>query len=110
MSRFKIFWFWIGFFTNLIITVLGLLLSSGCTGDYEKGWSWGVVTEDGTMTTAKLLWSDHEVRIEDILSSTLDEHDSCRKNHYTDPYNKKEYCLPEGFNNMNLIHLYRVGE
>ena len=37
-----------------------------------------------------------------------DEHAECREKHYTDPYTKIEYCLPKGFSNMELIHIYRV--
>ena len=37
-----------------------------------------------------------------------DPHQKCHDNHYHDPYTKIEYCLPEEFKNMNMIHLYRV--
>ena len=29
--------------------------------------------------------------------------------YYKDPYSKDEYCLPDGFNNMRNLHLYKVG-
>ena len=35
-------------------------------------------------------------------------HKVCKKRHYRDPYTKKEYCLPEDFANMEILHLYLV--
>ena len=45
-----------------------------------------------------------------------DPHEHCRKDHngnkkyrlYVDPYTNEEYCIPEGFNNFNKLHLYRI--
>jgi hypothetical protein len=88
-------------------TVL-LLLSVSCGTEYDKGWSWGMVTEDGDMTTAKFLWDSHEVRVDDILLAPVNKHEKCKNKHYHDPYTKIEYCLPEDFNNINKLHLYRV--
>ncbi|SVB09811.1 uncharacterized protein METZ01_LOCUS162665 [marine metagenome] len=108
MKKYKIVWFWIGFCTNLTMNILIILLGLGCTGDYEKGWAWGVVTENGEQVTEKFLWSKTEVRVDDILLSPIDKHENCRDGHYIDPYTKKEYCLPEGFINMEQLHLYKV--
>ena len=33
----------------------------------------------------------------------------CKGQYYKDPYSKDEYCLPDGFNNMSNLHLYKVG-
>ena len=108
MKKYKIVWFWIGFCTNLTMNILIILLGLGCTGDYEKGWAWGVVTENGEQVTEKFLWSDHEVRVDDVLLTERNLHLHCREKHYIDPYTKKEYCLPEDFINMEQIHLYLV--
>ena len=74
------FCFWVGYFLHMIITIL-LLINFGCTGD---------------------------VRVDDILLSSVETHRLCKEKHYIDPYTKLEYCLPENFQNINLIHLYRV--
>ena len=80
----KSFWFWFGFFINMFISLMVVMINSGCNGEYI-------------------------VRMDELLLSPIDEHEEC-KNHYIDPYTKIEYCLPENFINMNQIHLYRVGE
>ena len=49
-----------------------------------------------------------DVRVDDILLSSVETHRLCKEKHYIDPYTKLEYCLPENFQNINLIHLYRV--
>ena len=108
MKKYKIVWFWIGFCTNLTMNILIILLGLGCTGDYEKGWAWGVVTENGEQVTEKFLWSKTEVRVDDILLSPIDKHENCRNGHYIDPYTKKEYCLPEDFINMEQIHFIYI--
>jgi len=105
MKKYSIVWFWMGFFINSIMNVSIILMNFGCTGDYEKGWAWGVVTENGEYVTQKFLWRDHEVRVDDIL---LTPHLHCKEKHYIDPYTKKEYCLPEDFINIEQLHLYRV--
>ena len=64
------------------------------SGSKRKGWSWGVLTEDGDMETMKHLWSKKESRIDDL---PMKRHDDCKVRHYTDPYSKFEYCLPEDF-------------
>ena len=89
-------------------TTASLLFFMSCSGDYDKGWSWGMVTEDGNMTTAKFLWDSHEVRVDDILLAPVNKHEKCKKKHYHDPYTKIEYCLPEDFTNVEMLHLYRV--
>ena len=72
------------------------------------GCTWGVVTENGEQVTEKFLWSKTEIRVDDIILSPIDKHESCRGGHYVDPYTKKEYCLPENFINIEQLHLYRV--
>ena len=67
-----------------------------------------MVTEDGNMSTAKFLWDSHEVRVDDISLAPVNKHEKCKENHYHDPYTKIEYCLPEDFTNVEMLHLYRV--
>ena len=81
----KSFWFWIGFFFNMAISIFGVLMVVGCTGEYD-------------------------FRLDDILLSTIDEHELCKNKHYVDPYTKREYCLPDNFTNMRNIHIYIVEE
>ena len=88
----------------LLILAMMMIVFTSCTGDYERGWSWGVVTDNGEWETAKLIWDSNEVRVNDILPP----HMQCENRHYHDPYTKLEYCLPEGFTNMKNLHLYRV--
>ena len=87
------FWIW-------VIVLMLAMLAMGCSTEYSKGWSWGMVTEDG-VETAKIVWDNKEFMVADL-------HQKCREKHYCDPYTKIEYCLPENFTNMNIIHLYRV--
>ena len=87
------FWVWVWI-------MLLAMLAAGCSTEYDKGWSWGMMTEDG-VETAKIIWDKKEFMI-------TDPHQKCHDNHYHDPYTKIEYCLPEEFKNMNMIHLYRV--
>ena len=95
-------------------TVL-LLLSVSCGTEYDKGWAWGVVTEDG-MESTKLIWKNKEVRVDSVEKTSYGDdilipdnaHTLCKNKHYHDPYTKIEYCLPENFNNINKLHLYRV--
>ena len=75
------YWYWLGFFTSLIVILMGLILSTGCTGDY---------------------------RVDEILLSSVDKHEFCKEKHYIDPYTKIEYCLPIGFTNMRNLHIYKV--
>ena len=91
----------------LLILAMMMIVFTSCSGEYDKGWSWGVVTDDGEWETAKLLWDRHEVRVSDDIL-LLAPHLHYKKSHYHDPYTKIEYCLPEGFNNMENLHLYRV--
>ena len=88
----------------LLILAMMLIVFTSCTGAYDKGWSWGVVTDDGEWETTKFIWDSHEVRVNDIIPL----HVKCENRHYHDPYTKLEYCLPEGFTNMENLHLYRV--
>ena len=81
------FWVWV---TMMVLAMLAM----GCSTDYSKGWSWGVLTEDGDMETMKHLWSKKESRIDDL---PMKKHDDCKIRHYTDPYSKLEYCLPVKF-------------
>jgi hypothetical protein len=78
----------------------------GCDNGYSKGWSWGVVAEDGKMTTQKFLWDRHEIRVDDIV--LVDNHKKCKDGHYIDPYTKNEYCLPEDLGNIGQLHFYLV--
>ena len=66
-----------------------------------------MTTENGERETGTLKWSNHEVVVVDnvIMSN---RHKVCKKRHYRDPYTKKEYCLPEDFANMEILHLYLV--
>ena len=91
-----------------IVMVFWFLSITGCTGEYEKGWAWGVVTENGEQITQKFLWNDREVRVDDVLLTEMNPHLHCKEKHYIDPYTKKEYCLPENFINMEQLHLYKV--
>ena len=50
--------------------------------------------------------SDMRITIQNLELD--DPHFECRDKHYLDPYTKVEYCLPAGFSNMSMIHLYRV--
>ncbi len=93
-------------FYVLVALVSWFVSLLGCDNGYSKGWSWGVVAEDGNMTTEKFLWDRHEVRVDDILLA--DRHKKCKAGHYHDPYTKIEYCLPENFWNIEQLHLYRV--
>ena len=96
------FWIW-------VIVLMLAMLAIGCSTEYSKGWSWGVLSEDGDMETHKFIWGNQEFRVDDILLSPVtDPHQKCREKHYCDPYTKVEYCLPENFTNMNIIHLYKV--
>ena len=79
------FWVWV-----LIMAIA--MLAMGCSTEYDKGWSWGMVTEDG-IETAKIIWTGKNVRVD----NPVDVHEVCRKGHYTDPYTKLEYCLPDDF-------------
>ena len=90
----------------LLILAMMMIVFSSCSDEYNRGWSWGVVTDDGEWETAKLIWDNHEMRIDDILLTP--PHLRCKEKHYHDPYTKIEYCLPEGFTNMENLHLYRV--
>jgi len=81
------FWVWV-----LIMAIA--MLAMGCSTEYDKGWSWGMVTEDG-IETAKIIWENKDVHVDDILLSN--RHEACRKGHYIDPYTKLEYCLPDDF-------------
>jgi len=93
-------------FVALVLWFVSLL---GCSEGYEDGWSWVITNEDGDRETAMLKWDRHEVRVnDDILLSAPHLH--CKDGHYHDPYTKIEYCLPEGFTNMEMLHLYRVGK
>ena len=98
--------------TVWVILMLLALLVSSCTGDYEKGWAWGVITPEGEIETEKFLWKRTEVRVDSIEKTEYGDpdnaHQLCKNRHYHDPYTKREYCLPEGFTNMNHLHLYRV--
>jgi len=100
-----IFTVWLLLFVLMVFCFFSWL---GCTGDYEKGWAWGVITENGEQVTQKFLWNDHEVRVDDILLIERNPHLHCKEKHYIDPYTKKEYCLPEDFINIEQLHLYRV--
>ena len=99
------FWIWI----------VIMLLVMGCGTDYDKGWSWGVVTEGG-IETEKWIWQNKEIRVDSVEKTAYGDdilipdnaHKLCKDKHYCDPYTKIEYCLPENFTNMNIIHLYRV--
>ena len=88
-------------------TTASLLFFIRCSNGYEDGWAWGVTTENGERETGTLKWSNHEVVVVDnvIMSN---RHKVCKKRHYRDPYTKKEYCLPEDFANMEILHLYLV--
>jgi len=92
-------------------------LTTGCSEGYEDGWSWGMTTENGGRETAMLRWESHEVRVDSsdqtpngVVWIPDNAHKLCEKSHYHDPYTKIEYCLPEGFRNIELLHLYRVGK
>ena len=52
--------------TVWVILMLLALLVSSCTGDYEKGWAWGVITPEGEIETEKFLWKRTEVRVDSI--------------------------------------------
>ena len=80
----------LGFWVWIVIMTLAML-AMGCSTEYYKGWSWGMVTEDG-IETAKIIWENKDVHV-----SSVNKHDTCRKRHYIDPYSKFEYCLPEAF-------------
>ena len=103
-----------GFWVWVLIMMLAML-AMGCGTEYEKGWAWGVVTEDG-METGKLIWKNKEVRVDSVEKTAYGDdilipdnsHKLCKNKHYHDPYTKFEYCLPENFRNMNTLHLYRV--
>ena len=82
-------------FVALVLWFVSLL---GCSEGYE----------DGDRETAMLKWDRHEVRVSDDILLSAPPHLHCKKSHYHDPYTKIEYCLPEGFTNMEMIHLYRV--
>jgi len=102
-------------FSLLPFIFIALLL--GCGTEYEKGWSWGVMTEDG-METGKLIWKNKEVRVDSVEKTAYGDdilipdnaHKLCKDKHYHDPYTKIEYCLPANFTNMNHLHLYRVSK
>ena len=83
------------------ITVLMMLAS--CTGDYEKGWAWGIITPEGEIETEKFLWKRTEVRVDSV-----DKHKACRSKHYIDPYSKLEYCLPDNIEDIRQLHHYIV--
>ena len=83
MKSSNCFWFWVGFFINML-TILVMFIFSGCDSEYV-------------------------ILMNDILSS-IDEHEVCKNKHYVDPYTKREYCLPENFTNMRNIHIYIVEE
>ena len=100
-----ILYFWLGFITGCLVIIFVMFMTS-CSGNYEKGWAWGVVTPEGEVETAKFLWGTTEVRIEDM--SSIDEHKACRDKHYIDPYSKLEYCLPDNFEDIRQLHHYRV--
>ena len=117
MKTSNVTWFWFGYIVNWMIILFVILLTFGCTGDYEKGWAWGVITPEGEIITEKFLWDRVEVRVDnvekteygdDILIPVLDIHRLCQAKHYIDPYTKNEYCLPENFANVSQLHLYRV--
>ena len=93
-----------------IIAVLCFSLLLGCSTEYTKGWSWGVLTEDGDMEAHKFIWTKRESRINDILLSPKNKHEVCKESHYTDPYTKIEYCFPDGFTGINKhnMHHYLV--
>jgi len=85
MKKNKELWFWIGFFLNMTIAVFVLMMNIGCNGEYG-------------------------IRVEDILLTSVTEHEVCKNKHYVDPYTKREYCLPDNFTNMRNIHIYIVEE
>ena len=83
MKSSNCFWFWVGFFINMLV-ILVMFIFSGCDSEYV-------------------------IRMNDILLF-IDEHEVCKNKHYVDPYTKREYCLPENFTNMRNIHIYIVEE
>jgi hypothetical protein len=85
-----------GFWVWVVIMMLAML-ASGCSTEYSKGWTYGIVTDDGLREGGKFTWRNKESRVDDILLSLIDEHEVCRKGHYIDPYTKLEYCLPDDF-------------
>ena len=87
-------------------TSASLLFFISCSNGYEDGWAWGMTTENGERETGTLKWANHEVKVDNILLTNL--HELCNKRHYHDPYTKKEYCLPEDFVNVEMLHLYLV--
>ena len=97
---------------SLVLLLLWFLSLIGCSEGYENGWSWGMTTEDGGRETAVLRWESHEIRVDSLVDGDVwipdNAHKLCEKSHYHDPYTKIEYCLPEGFRNIELLHLYRV--
>jgi len=99
---------------SLVLLLLWFLSLIGCSEGYENGWSWGVVNEDGGRETSMLRWESHEIRVDSLVDGDVwipdNPHKLCEKTHYHDPYTKIEYCLPEGFRNIELLHLYRVGK
>ncbi len=117
MKTSNVAWFWFGYIVNWMIILFVIILTFGCTGDYEKGWAWGVITPEGEIITEKFLWDRVEVRVDnvekteygdDILIPVLDRHKLCQAKHYIDPYTKNEYCLPENFTNIEQLHIYQV--
>ena len=89
-------------------TVYVIICTIGCSEGYENGWSWGMTTENGERETAVLRWNKKEVRVDDIILSSVDKHEKCKEKHYIDPYTKLEYCLPLDIENVNQLHFYRV--
>jgi|ETNmetMinimDraft_30_1059905.scaffolds.fasta_scaffold82453_1 hypothetical protein len=79
------FWVW-------VVIMMLILLASGCSTEYSKGWTYGIVTDDG-IETAKIIWENKDVHVD----NPIDVHEVCRKGHYIDPYTKLEYCLPDDF-------------
>ena len=85
----QIFAFW------MIVLFLALMFLTGCSeynSDMRVVWSTSVQNLDD-------VWEEREIA----------EPVKCMdgKTHYIDPYTKIEYCLPVGFSNMSMIHLYK---
>ena len=108
-------------FMKIVLTIGAIyviLCTIGCSEGFEYGWTWGVTAENGDRTSGKFKWESHEVRVDDVLTTTdgsevripTNPHKRCETRHYIDPYTKLEYCLPENFRNINTLHLYRVSK